>query len=300
MTRWATYGVLLSSLVLASCDSTSFGDVEAEVVVEAYLVAAEPLGQVRVSQTISIDEVYDPETAALNDAEVRVSLLTESGDVEETYPFRLSGNPGVYVPLEQTVVEPLRRYRLEVRAGDATEPVVSETTVPGLFEILEKSADSLVYQGEEQFEVRLTRSNYPGRQSIFVFSTESLDPIADNLTPLYREIIGEDEPIDPDDLADYVVNESPPFNEGNYIPNDDGTLTIQYPWIALAFYGPNRIIANALDDNLFDYLRSQSIQQEPSTLSPGTIPNIIDRVEGGTGVFGSVARTVTDIYVLIP
>ncbi|MCH8961449.1 MAG: hypothetical protein IH820_09040 [Bacteroidetes bacterium] len=32
--------------------------------------------------------------------------------------------------------------------------------------------------------------------------------------------------------------------------NPDGTLTIRYPWLAVIFYGPNRIFANAIDDNL--------------------------------------------------
>jgi hypothetical protein len=290
----------LGAAILA-CDTTSVSEFEPQVVVEAYIVAGEPLRQVRVTRTVSVDELYDPVLAALNDAEVEISLLDQSGAVEDTYPFVLSADPGVYVPLQSATVLPLREYRLQVRTPLAPEPVTSETTVPGLFEVIEISADSLTYQGDEQFEVRLTRSTYPGRQSIFVFSTESLDPTVENLTPLYREIaVGDDDSIDPADLQEFLVNESPPFNEGNYTPNPDGTLTIQYPWIALAFYGPNRIIANALDDNLFDYLRSQSIQQQPSTLSPGTIPNIIDRVEGGTGVFGSFARSVTEIYVLSP
>ena len=42
--------------------------------------------------------------------------------------------------------------------------------------------------------------------------------------------------------------------------------------VAIIFYGPNRIFANALDDNLYDYIRSQSIQQGGSTFSPGEIP----------------------------
>ena len=112
------------------------------------------------------------------------------------------------------------------------------------------------------------------------------------MTPFYAEFVGEDE-----DLDDVLITESPPINEQNYDINDDGTLTIRLPWIAVAFYGPNRITASTVDDNLYDFLRSQQVQQGGSTFSPGEIPNVIAHVDGGTGVFGSLARVAADIQV---
>ena len=101
-------------------------------------------------------------------------------------------------------------------------------------------------------------------------------------------------------LEDLRVGGSPILNEENYDVNPDGTLTIKYPWLAITFYGPNRIFANALDDNLYDYIRSQSIQQGGSTFSPGEIPNPLENVEGAHGVFGSYARISFDLFVLRP
>jgi hypothetical protein len=92
-------------------------------------------------------------------------------------------------------------------------------------------------------------------------------------------------------VAALRITNSPIINEGNYDINQDGTLTIRLPWIAVAFFGENRLTASALDDNLYDFIRTQTVQQGGSTLSPGEIPNVIERIEGGTGVFGSFARS---------
>ena len=97
------------------------------------------------------------------------------------------------------------------------------------------------------------------------------------------------------DAIDYET-----FNEDNYDVNPDGTLTIRYPWLGITFYGPNRLIANALDDNLYDFIRSQSVQQGGSTFAPGEIPNPLARVNGAHGVFGSYARVSFDLFVIRP
>ena len=55
--------------------------------------------------------------------------------------------------------------------------------------------------------------------------------------------------------------------------------------------------ASAVDDNLFDFIRSQSVQQGGSTLAPGEIPNVLDHIEGGTGIFGSLARVSHETFV---
>ena len=59
-------------------------------------------------------------------------------------------------------------------------------------------------------------------------------------------------------------------------------------------------MANAIDDNLYDFVRSQIIQQGGSTFAPGEIPNILERVNGAHGVFGSYARVSFDLFVKRP
>jgi hypothetical protein len=98
-------------------------------------------------------------------------------------------------------------------------------------------------------------------------------------------------------LEDFEIDESLIVNEANFDPNPGGTITIKIPWIAIAFYGPNIININAIDGNVLDFIRSQRIQRRAPTLSPGEIPNIIDNIEGGTGLFGSFARVRVQVFV---
>ncbi|MFK7844200.1 MAG: DUF4249 family protein [Rhodothermales bacterium] len=287
---------VVALLFLLGCDSNDLERHTPEIVVESYLVAGEPVAKVRVSQSASTQKTYDFTENAVTGAEVMVIRLDANGAAEEVTRFvELDEQPGLYWPTEENTVVAGKSYRLEVNPRGF--PLVTSTTfVPGAFELVRNSADTLVYQGSDQFELDVTRSEFPGRQSIFIFATESLNPIGDLLTPFYRDITGDSE----DDLASLRITESPLINEGNYDVNEDGTLTIKLPWIAVAFYGPNRLTANAVDDNMYDFIRSQTVQQGGSTLAPGEIPNVLNRVEGGTGIFGSLARSIVDVEVIPP
>lgn len=297
MKRLAPFLALLLAFVLAACDTVDSDPFEEQYVVEAYLIANEPLRQVRVSRTSDLDATYRFEDVAVSDAQVEVQLLTDGGQVEARYMFvEMDTKPGVYVPLQAEVVLPLRRYRLEIAtpAGDA---ISGETRVPGAFEILNDPAESLVYQSTAQLELVVTRSSFPGRdQAYFTVVTEALDPQADQLVPFAADLYDEGE--GDFTLEDFVITGSPPFNEANFDINPDNTLTIRYPWIGISFYGPNRIRLSAIDDNLYDFLRSVGIQQGGSTFSPGEIPDVINHISGGIGIFGSYARVEYDLMVL--
>ena len=287
---------IVAIICFTGCDTNNFERHIPEVVVESYLIAGEPIAKVRVSRSASAQRTYDFTQNAIKGAEVIVSRLSANGSVDEITRFEeFEEQPGLYWPLEENIIQAGSTYRLEVEPG-GFDMVTATTIVPGAFEIVRASADTLVYQGGEQFELDVTRSEYPGRQSIFVFATESLSPTVELLTPFYKDITGDSE----EDLASLRITESPLINEGNYDVNDDGTLTIKLPWIAVAFFGPNRLTANALDDNMYDFLRSQFVQQGGSTLSPGEIPNVIEHVEGGTGVFGSLSRSIFEAVIIPP
>jgi len=51
---------------------------------------------------------------------------------------------------------------------------------------------------------------------------------------------------------------------------------------------------------MYDFLRSQSVQTGGSTLSPGEIQNIDYNVEGGIGIFGSMASDTIAVNILEP
>jgi len=294
---WIGWVLLLGLGLGTGCDTAGPGESDSQLVVEAYLIAGETLPPVRLTRTAGINQRYNYDSLAVRDAEVTVVQLDADGEPLGRYPYRAQRDTtGVYIPFGSDRVEPLATYRLEATVSSTGQRLRATTTVPDTFSVVDASARAVVYQGGEQLALTLTRSQYPGRdQSFYLFSTESLDPRRDNLTPLIREFVSDDEDFEPEELR---VTASPVLNEESYDQNSDGTLTIRLPWLAVAFYGPNRTTAQAIDDNLYDFVRTQGAQQGGGGFTPGTIPNVIEYIDGGTGVFGSLARQSYEVNIL--
>lgn len=303
-----TMGVLAALvLFIAGCDTTSPSAHEDELVVESYLVAGESLPPVWLSRSLDIDATWTSVGTAVQDAQVQIELLTEEGGVEETFIYRRTIEaPGMFVTDVDHTVLPERRYRLRAQAA-GLQPITSETTVPEAFYLLEVSHEVIEYQDPEQFSYLVTRSQFEDRQSIFVFTIANDNPVPENLVPVYRDLIfdreelesGEPLTFDPEDQLALARFTSPPINEGNYDVLPDGILRVRLPWFAVAFYGPTQITMSILDDNLYDFQRYQQVQQGGGLLSPGEIPNVLDPVVGGAGIFGSMAQ-VSSVVTVVP
>ena len=294
--------LLLAATLLAACDSTGPGEFETDYVVEGYLVAGEPFEPIRLSRTTGSTQQYDFTALAISDAAVRLDLLGDDGAVEASYAFREAPDSlGVYFPDDSAALaEPLGTYRLEIVVPSTNDVITATTVVSDTFRLVNATLDEAVYQSDEQLELTVTRSRSPGRdQNFYIFVTEAFDVREEQLTPLAEAFYDEGENDDVT-LEDLRVGGSPILNEDNYDINADGTLTIRYPWLAITFFGPNRLTANALDDNLYDFIRSQSVQQGGSTFAPGEIPNPLERIDGAHGVFGSYARVSFDLFVKRP
>lgn len=298
--KYYTLLLLSFALVLSSCDPYTQDDYEEYYVVESYLIANALLPEVRLSTTVPADAFYDFEEAAINDAGVEIQLL-ESGpgsNIELSWSYRYD-TPGIYVPELDHNVIPGRTYKLDIIFPGTSERITSTATVPEAFEIIGEVQDSIVYQSTEQLEFTLSASSYPNRQNIYVFNAISLQPFSENLTPFYAELLSDsDEP--EEDLEEFANNSSGIINESGFEFNPDGSATVQYPWIGVAFYGDNLIVANTIDDNVYDFIRSQETQLGGSTLSPGEIQNVIYNIEGGIGVFGALASDTVQVYIKRP
>lgn len=293
--------LLLISFIAVSCSDLYPQDEYEEMhVVESYLVAGRQLPHLRLSTTIEAGAHYDFDDTAVSDASVEVRLLSGGphSKVEETFTYGLS-EPGIYNTVVPHTVQPLRTYELSVTFPNSTEEIYAHTIVPDTFHIEEGVQDTIEYQSEGQLEITVSESSYPGRQNIFIFNAISLNPAAANLTPMYKGFYEEGNE-DPDDLNKFANSSSRIFNEENFETNTDGSFTVQYPWMGFAFYEHNRLVANTVDDNVYDYVRSQSVQLGGSTLSPGEIQNVIYNMKGGIGIFGSVASDTTATYVKRP
>lgn len=290
-----TIPLLLTLLICISCEVYEQNDYQEYYVVESYLVANDFLPTVRLSTTSPIDEEYDFKENALSGAEVQVRRLNADSSVAEIYSYQ-SIQAGVYIPLDFIIVQDEQLYQLHVTTGNG-DIITATTYVPGNFETINELQNQYTYQSEQQIKIKTSPSSYiTNRQTYYIFTVNAVNPDSSNLTPFYRDlVINQDNQID-----NYIVNSSGIINEKNYDRNSDGTITLRVPWLAIAFYGSNDVVVNAIDDNLYDFIRSQDVQTGGSTLSPGEIQNIEYNVNGGIGIFGSMASDTNRVDIQKP
>ena len=289
--------VLLLAIGLLGCDTTATQP-ESQVVVQAYLQAEAPMPPLRLTRTVGASDAYDPRDNAVRGASVAVDKLGPDEAVVETISYAETDSvPGLYAPTAAALVEPQTTYRLRVQTRDGTT-ITSTTAVPDSIPLVNVENQTTVYQSDAQpaFTIEPPRRR-ADRQNVYTFTVTSTlprDSLQANFTPFYADQYDADE----DSLASFRTTSSGLLNQGNFSENPDGTITVDLPWLGVAFYGANEVAINAVDDNLYDFLRSQSAQQ--GAFAPGEIPNVIEHVEGGTGIFGSYAQAVQPVVIQRP
>jgi hypothetical protein len=295
MTRRLPLVLLLLAVGLLGCDTT--GPVpDSQVVVEAYLQGGAPMDSVRLTRSVAPDRPYRPADVAVRDASVEVRELAADGTTAETIPFA-EVSAGIYAPAPTPVprVRPRTTYELSVTAGETD--ITATTTVPDTISIVDTQNDTVPYQGAAQptFTITPPQSGRSGQAVLVLTTTSRLDfsrpdsVLRRQLTPFYRESYDPEE----DSLTTYRTTSSGILNEANFERDEAGRITTELPWISVAFYGPNASAVHVIDDNLFDIIRSQQAQAsggQGNGLGPGELPNVIEHIEGGTGVFGSYVR----------
>jgi len=293
--RIAGYILLVSLILSSGCDLYQQDDYKEYYVVESYLVAGDLLPLVRLSTTSTIEQEYTFEDNAVSDAQVVINRLNADSSIAQTYPYQQQ-DPGRYVPATNAIVQDEQLYQLSITTSDGEE-ISATTFVPGNFTTVNELQNEYTYQSEQQIEVDATPSSYiTGRQTYYIFTVNVVSPDTSKLTPFYRDLV-----LDQDnDIENYYINSSGIINQGNYEQNEDGTITLRVPWLAIAFFDTNYVVANAIDDNMYDFLRSQDVQTGGSTLSPGEIQNIRYNVEGGIGIFGSMSSDTNQVVITRP
>lgn len=283
-------------MVTVSCDIYEQDDYQEFVVVEGYMVANRTLPEIFISKTSPVDEEFLSDQQYLSGAIVQIVLLNDSGEDHQIFSYSFNSNSNTYLPDEPHDVLPRQTYRLDIQFTNREEIIRAFTTIPDEFQIINDIPDSVVYQSAEQLELSITAPGRLGSQNVFVFSTKALDPVEENLTPFYKASFENDN----FELTDVMINSSGLINEGNFEINADGTITLRYPWIGVAFFGESKIIINSVDRNLDELVRSQQVQLGGSTLSPGEIPNLTYNIEGGIGIFGSLSSDTTRTNFIRP
>lgn len=284
---------ILLLFVLPGCDLYPQDSYVQQYVVESYLVADAELPVVKLSHTVPATEFYTFSNTAVNGADVKIKLLKDQTQSGAVYSYHMVDN-GIYAPLSKEKVLPRREYRLEIGFPGSTDSITSTTIIPDTFRTLGTVPGSIVYQSQNQLQIRTTQSYYPGRQNIFIFTIIADNPIKSELTPFYLDQVQNNKNIY---VSDFAINQSGIINQSNYNTNPDGSLTLKIPWLGFAFYGGNELILNVIDDNIYDFVRSQSVQTGGSTLPPGQIQNVIYHIKGGIGIFGSMATDTAFVYL---
>lgn len=302
--RHSSVFALLLTAGLLGCDTTAVQP-DSQVVVEAYLQADTTFDTVRLTRTVGATDAFDPTATAVTEDEVEAveiqRLNGPDGGVDTTYSYVETSTAGVYEPESPPgspppTVEANTTYRLRVDlVEDPT--VTATTTVPGALDLraVKNTTPEMTaeYQNPDQKPAFILDPppSPSSRQNVYFFTVTSQLPKArldSNFTPLYGDGYDADE----DSIESFRVNSSPLLNQANFPKNADGTVTVDLPWASVVFFGPNEVSINVVDDNYYDFIRSESAQENAP---PGEFPGIIEHVKNGTGVFGSYVRKDTTI-----
>ena len=300
--------LILSALLtagLAGCDTTA-PTPDTQVVVEAYLQSGAPMPPIRLTRSVETDEAYVASETAVREATVEVRRRATEGTPADTIDFA-EQEPGLYQPEAPSRVHPRTTYELSVTTPDGTD-LTATTTVPDTLSIVEAQNTTTVYRDtarQPSFTITPPASDRE-QQAVLVITATSLadfgrpkSQLVEGLTPFYADIYDADE----DSIRTYRTTSSGVRNEANFTRDANGRIVTDLPWISVAFYGPNEIGVHVIDDNLFNLIRSQQAQSPGGPgggLGPGEIPNVIEAVEGGTGVFASYAKASRNVSIQCP
>ncbi len=297
-------------LCLAACSAdrqpgSLFGSAEedSELVVDALLLVDQDLPPLFVRRSLAADIAYDRTATGVADARVRIlqedRVFEYAPDTEE---------PGRYLPPpDPPRVEPRTEYRLEVEVGG--KRLWGRTTTPDRLRVRKavlidwetgevlrtlksfaEAGDGVFEAPENQLlylegvlEIHLEAAAAAGYQAGIFSLDESPEKVNEDLDEFY------------DDDEDPSRNESPPLAVTEGI--------VRWPWFAVYYAGRSIVKVYALDQNWFDYARTNADQQEQGGGAGGLAGDNFERplfsVEGGMGLFGSASADSVG-FVVVP
>lgn len=284
------FSIIVLLLLLPSCSVDNSNSYKKQYVIQTYLIADQNLPKIRLSTTVAPGVKYVQLEVAVDNANVEIQLLNSDGSIAEVFPYHYDYN-AIYLPNITKTIKPGRTYRLRVTFPDKNLVISSETTVPKTFKILKTINNSVKYQ--QTNPVRFVATANPGDiNTKYLFNVVAQNP--QNLTPYYQHQLD----LDPNKTPEWYFNvESGILNESNFTLQGNGQIELILPWDTIAFYGANKVMVNIIDRNLYDFLRSINTSDSNNQLSAGYLNEIIYHINGGIGIFGSMARDSAMIYV---
>ncbi|MEX0780358.1 MAG: DUF4249 family protein [Balneolales bacterium] len=290
-TLWPLCALWLMML-FTGCELYDFyeqDEYEEQYFVYSQLTALEPLPRVELYTTTPFDTEFIRDERRAGGGKVAIHLMDAQGDREETYEYtELSDGRHRYRSDEPVPVLPMRTYELEITLPGSGEKMTSHTTVPDTFRVAQAVRDSVTYLQDDLLEFEVTKSAYPGRESYYMLATKALDRDNYGLTPYYEESTLHRNGL--------LHIRTPIMNEASF-ESQNNRLQILFPWENIAHYGPNEFIVRTIDDNMHDFYLTLDSQTGNDHLSPGEMRNIKYNIEGGIGLFGSMATAKAEGFV---
>ncbi|MBN2000014.1 DUF4249 family protein [candidate division KSB1 bacterium] len=291
--------IIFFIVLLAGCGKVPVdvgnGDYEPKIVVDAYIIAGQPLQDIRITRNFPLNQDIDLTTYYITDADASVT------DVAAKKTYKLVFNPlamSYEYPSTDMVVEYGKTYRLDVDANVAGKALStsSTTTVPP-----EGFAIDQNQSGPLELKYRAKNENGDLVQSKVYFN---LSPGIDSyLTAITALEASEETFIEanafgfPKDMLseDNHLAELSHQNMWTQTRSDaEGLAKMEIEWFTIWFYGRYRITIYAADKNFTDFALTHRMVQDMD----GNLLEPKFHFEGdGTGVFGSAVADT--IYVTI-
>ncbi|NUQ82843.1 MAG: DUF4249 family protein [Bacteroidetes bacterium] len=268
MKRHLIISALMALPLFTACEAPTDPDLyKPEVVVKAFLPVGEGIDSVYISQVLPLTAGYTFEQAALSGVIVRVT----DQDGNSTQLTEYAGKRGIYGDLSY-VIKPKTTYSLYVEA--AGFPVITATTTtPGALNPLIVNKTVLSYIGDSFNGDSLTiRWNEVEGSVNYLVSVRYTGPDSSKIR------------IESDFNDDEDENfEEDPNVQSSWVNRTNGRL---YGFFH-KFYGPHRVTIVAMDQNLYNYIKTQ-FQSSRQVNEP------LFNLSSGVGYFASGSRRSVD------
>jgi hypothetical protein len=280
---WGGYlwAAALASIGVSGCtEPTAPYEYRREVVVNATLVADQPIDAVFLTWTGTVDGYYDPKELGITGALVVVSEV--GGPFIDTLMHDPMSPGRYYTTGPYSVIQPMHTYDLlVVTPGPDSRVVTGRTTVPDTFSI----THSTLSDGDTvRYDLTAPVNTFgwsPSRNfSAYLPTVTTLDPDAALIPKAFY-----------DDTA------SADFNRPDHIVYRIGLPKAQthteLPWVFLNYYGRTRFDVFAVDENLSDFLNQWL------ALQSGELKEIRYLLRGGIGLFCSKSQANNGLEIYL-
>ena len=215
-------------------------------------------------------------------------MIKNDHSAGKSYQYKFDrGN--TYTPAQSVNVLPGRIYRLNITFRGNNKIISAQTKVPKAFRIIKTLEDTVKY--EQVQPIRFLATMETGNDNAkYFFNVRSQDKT--DMTSFYEHQIVTDAN---KNTGWYYNVRSSIINESNF-SKVGGDIELRLPWDTIAFYGKNLVIANIIDNNLYDFLRS--IGGSGRELSSMYTNETIYHINGGIGIFGSMARDSAIVNII--